>query len=118
MNDIQNLAAGAFEEARDTGVLGSLGRDVASNMAEDLSGGDPAAYAAAMDEFRTQEVLDGRERLMQEDEADAEALHMGVRETMLRTLGVTDDEYARTVVDGKLGDTSTMLALKEAYVFR
>lgn len=118
MKDISGLAGAAFSEAAGTGALKDLSREDATALVSDAFGKDPAAAMAAMDEYDNQRIFAERDRLMEEDAADEEAMHMGVKETMLRTLGISDDEYARASVDQRLGDTSTMLALKEAYVFR
>lgn len=119
MNDEKkNLAAAAFDDAKRTGMLASIDEVTMDAMARDISGDDPVAYAAAMDEYDTQTILADRDGISRSFTEEETTMRDATRASMVRTLGLSTDEYARALADEKMGDTSTLLSMKEAYVFR
>jgi len=116
--DRKNLASAAFAEAKSSGALASIDEATMDTMARDISGDDPITYASVMDEYDTQTILSEREAIAQSFAAEESAMHEATRASMVRTLGLSPQEYARALADEKTGNSSTLLSMKEAYVFR
>lgn len=115
---LKELAATAYGDAKASGMLASLDESDMDTLARDAAGDDPLVYAAIMDDYDTQTILAGRDAIMQSYAAEESAMHEATRASMVRVLGLSPAEYEKALADEDAGGSSTLLAMKEAYVFR
>lgn len=115
---LRDLAIAAYNDAKASGMLASLDEGAADTMARDIAGDDPLVYAAVMDDYDTQTILAGRDAIVQSYAAEESAMHDATRASMVRVLGLSPAEYEKALADEDAGGPSTLLAMKEAYVFR